>query len=86
MGGDRHAQAAVSLGKGLRAQLDDYGEKKNLLHHRSSKTESSSPLEIWQALMMHICFLFFSRKGGGEEFIDQQPEYQLLHEDTVRHI
>jgi hypothetical protein len=34
---------------------------------------------------MYIVF-FFSRKGGGEEIIDQQPEYQLLHEDTVPYI
>jgi len=40
VGGDRHAQAAVSLGKGLRVQLDEYGEKKNLLQPSQFETRT----------------------------------------------
>jgi hypothetical protein len=49
---------------------------------------------MWRVLIKNIIFRFFflifllcfSRRGGGEEFIDQQHEYQLLHEDTVWYI
>jgi len=38
VGGDRHAQAAVSRGKDPRVQLDEYGEKNTLLQPSQFET------------------------------------------------
>jgi hypothetical protein len=86
VGGDRQAQAAVSLGNSQGSSWMSMEKRRISCTHLISKPEPSSSLEIWRVRMMYISFFFFSRKGGGEEFIDQQPEYQLLHEDTVRYI
>jgi hypothetical protein len=61
-------------------------EKRKIYYtHRRSNLNCQVHWKFGGLLWYILVFFFFSRKDGREEFIDQQPEYQLLHEDTVRY-